>query len=124
MTIKVIVAGSRKWPWPNYLKQVLTHYLSNYSTEDIVILCGEALGPDLLGRRWAEERGITVESYPADWDTYKKAAGYIRNKQMAENATHLIAFWDGTSRGTRHMIKLAHDHGLKVKVFNQQTIRR
>jgi len=45
-----------------------------------------------------------------------KAAGFIRNAEMAEYADALIAFWDGRSKGTKHMIDLAKKHGLKVKI--------
>lgn len=30
----------------------------------------------------------------------------------------LIAFWDGVSRGTKHMIDLANKYGLEVHVMN------
>lgn len=54
--------------------------------------------------------------FPADWDRYGKAAGYLRNTEMAKNADALVAFWDGMSLGTRHMIETAKAHGLKVRV--------
>ena len=54
--------------------------------------------------------------YPADWDTYGKSAGYRRNQLMADNADALVAFWDGQSRGTGHMINLAKERNLKVRI--------
>jgi hypothetical protein len=45
-----------------------------------------------------------IKRYPADWDTFGKSAGYRRNEQMAEDADALVAFWDGESKGTAHMI--------------------
>lgn len=45
-----------------------------------------------------------------------KAAGYLRNTEMAKNADALVAFWDGMSLGTRHMIETAKAHGLNVRV--------
>lgn len=51
-----------------------------------------------------------------------KSAGYIRNKAMAEYAAQetgiLFAFWDGQSKGTKHMIDLAYQYGLDVHVIN------
>lgn len=121
--IKVIIAGSRKWPWPNYLKQAVTYYLSRFSPDKIEVICGEAKGPDSWGREWAEERGVKVRSFPADWDEYGKRAGFVRNEEMANHATHLIAFWDGTSPGTKHMIDTALAHSLPVKVINLLKVR-
>lgn len=45
-----------------------------------------------------------------------KAAGYIRNTEMAKNADALVAFWNGQSLGTKHMIATAEQLGLSVLV--------
>jgi hypothetical protein len=37
---------------------------------------------------------------------------------MADNADGLIAFWDGKSKGTKHMIDIATKGGLKVRVIS------
>ena len=37
---------------------------------------------------------------------------------MAKYSDYLIAFWDGTSRGTKHMINTAKKHGVNVKIIN------
>ena len=52
---------------------------------------------------------------------HDKAAGPIRNRQMAEYADYLIAFWDGESRGTRNMIetmKKLGKHGVVIRYDN------
>jgi hypothetical protein len=118
MPIRVIIAGGRDFQDYSLLQKKCDWLFSQTLDSDIIILCGEARGADLLGKRYAQENGIKVESYPADWDTQGKRAGYLRNVKMAENATHLIAFWDGKSRGTKHMIDIARQKGLDVRVFN------
>lgn len=75
-----------------------------------------AKGADLLGKKYAEEKRYVVRRMPADWDKHGRAAGPIRNKQMAQSADALIAFWDGKSKGTENMINLAKEYGLKVRV--------
>ena len=82
----------------------------------MTIVCGEARGADSLGKRLAYEKGWKVLSFPADWDKHGKAAGYKRNDEMARNADALIAFWDGKSRGTKHMIDLAKKYGLQTRI--------
>ena len=54
--------------------------------------------------------------YPADWERHGRAAGPIRNEEMAEVSDALIAFWDGKSRGTKSMIEIARRKGLQVAV--------
>lgn len=115
---KVIVAGGRNFSDYALLQQKLDYALKNKVTEGITIVSGAARGADKLGERYAKERGYEIDSHPANWDRYGKSAGYIRNKEMAQNADALMAFWDGKSKGTKHMIDLAEQYGLKVIVIN------
>lgn len=74
---------------------------------------GEAPGADTLSREWAEELGIPVQKVPADWDTYGKAAGAIRNKEMLKlKPDGVVAFPGGN--GTRDMINQSIKAGLRV----------
>lgn len=116
--MKLIIAGSRTFTDYSKVKSTLDHLLQNIpeDTEEIVVLCGKCRGADTLGEQYAQQYLDGVEYYPADWDTHGKAAGPIRNKEMAKNATHLVAFWDGASRGTKHMIDLAEEYGLEIRV--------
>lgn len=85
----------------------------------MTVICGMARGADMMAHRLAKQFvGWSVEEYPADWERYGKKAGYIRNEQMAEVASILIAFWDGESRGTKHMIDIALKKGLEVHVYH------
>ena len=81
-----------------------------------VVISGIARGADKLGEQVASDLGIPIERFPVDWNTHGKAAGYIRNKEMAEKAEALIAVWDGKSKGTKHMIDIALAKGLKVYI--------
>ena len=73
-------------------------------------------GVDSMGEEWAKSKSIPVRRFPADWDGLGKAAGFIRNAEMADYADALIAVWDGKSRGTANMIEVAKKKGLKVHV--------
>ena len=112
---KVIIAGSRSFSDYDLLKKHADYMLSRIQ-EPIEIVSGGATGADALGERYAQEKGLEIEYYPADWDKYGKSAGYIRNKQMARNADALIAFWDGTSKGTKHMIDIARKDDLPTRI--------
>lgn len=113
--MKVIVAGGRKFNNYNLLKTTLNNILSNKT--DIEIVSGTANGADKLGERYAEQYNYHIKKFPAEWDKYGKSAGYIRNEEMAKYADALVAYWDGISKGTRHMIDLAEKHNLKVRVI-------
>jgi len=114
--MRVIIAGSRDFNDYTTLCRVCDHMLSERN--DVEIVCGMAKGADLLGKKYAEERGYKVKEFPASWEALGKAAGYVRNEDMAKYSDALIAFWDGSSKGTGHMIDLANARNLKVKIHN------
>lgn len=114
---RVIVAGSRTFKSYPRLRAALDHYLVNkLKTHDVVIISGTARGADQLGEQYAQERGLKCLQFPAEWDKYGKAAGYRRNEQMAQVADALIAFWDGQSRGTTHMINIMYKMGKITRI--------
>ena len=112
---RVIIAGGRDFTDEQMLFDKMDYYLQNVN-DDVAIVCGMAKGADMLGFKYATQRGYEIHKYPADWDNDGKSAGYKRNCRMAENADALVAFWDGYSKGTQHMIEYATRHGLKVRV--------
>lgn len=112
--MKIIVAGSRGFNDYNLLKEKLNEVVGDNS--DIEIVSGMARGADLLGVKYANEMGYKVKEFPAQWDKYGKSAGYKRNAEMAQYANTCICFWDGLSKGTKHMIDLANKYNLKVHI--------
>jgi uncharacterized phage-like protein YoqJ len=118
--MRVIIAGSRTFHNYQLLKEKATQILQNYiqTNQEIIIISGTATGADQLGEQFAKEMGFKVERYAADWDKWGKSAGYKRNQQMAEVANVAIVFWDGQSKGSKHMIDIAKNKGLKVRVVN------
>lgn len=115
--IRCIIAGCRNFTGYAYLKAVCDYAFKNVDLADVTIISGGAKGTDSLGEKYAKEHNISLEIYPADWEKFGKRAGPVRNSQMAETGTHLLAFWDGVSRGTKNMIEQAEGKGLKVTVI-------
>lgn len=111
--VRLIVAGSRSIDDYGLVDDVLGRM--PFPVPQVVV-SGTAKGPDQLGERWAKAHGIPVKLMPADWKANGKGAGFLRNQEMARVATHLVAFWDGHSAGTRHMIGIARHYGLQVLV--------
>lgn len=114
--MRIIVAGSRTFNNYELLKSSLNEIIGD--DKDVTIISGTARGADTLGEQYAQEFGFKVERHPAEWDRYGKSAGYIRNKVMAENADTTVLFWDGSSKGTKHMYDLSIENGLKTFMIN------
>jgi hypothetical protein len=113
---KVIIAGGRDFTDFQLLKRSCDNLLINKPKVEIV--SGGAAGSDALGEDYAYHHGFPCEQFEADWNLHGKSAGPIRNRQMAEYADALIAFWDGKSQGTRHMIQMAQTHDLDIRIIN------
>ncbi len=113
--MKVIIAGSRTFNNYSDLKRKVSSILKNQ--KNITIISGTANGADRLGERYANENHHNLEQYPAMWDIFGKKAGYMRNEEMAKVADACIVFWDGKSRGTKHMIDIAKKYKLKLRII-------
>ena len=120
---KLIIAGGRDFNNYDGMSKCLDRLLKNIN-DNIEIVCGMALGADRLGERYAKEHGYKVIYMPADWHLHGKSAGFKRNVQMAEYADALVAFWDGVSSGTKHMIETAQKMGLDVRVKKYLMVKR
>ena len=113
--LKIIIAGSRNFNDKDFVYEKLDKILSNY--EDIEIVEGGARGVDSLARQYAIDYKIPYKEFSAHWDAYGKAAGGIRNDQMAQYGDMLIAFYNG-SKGTKNMINAAKRKNLETIIIN------
>ena len=129
--MRVIIAGSREFNDYVLLKEECLKIFrqlksEGYNTDRSVveIISGAARGADIIGEQFSNVYRLPLKRFKADWDCWGKSAGYRRNEQMALYAKEdqeigvLIAFHNGVSKGTKHMIDLANKHGLRVFVVN------
>lgn len=107
----LIVCGNRDYSDSRAVFRALDRVRAKYGVAKIKH--GGARGADALAGRWAEECGVPVEVFDADWEQHGKRAGPIRNQAMADSgADGCIAFPGG--RGTADMIQRATEAGIKV----------
>jgi hypothetical protein len=116
----MLIAGSRTFNNYELLKERCDFYLQNQKGV-IHIVSGGARGADALAERYAKEKGYELHVFPADWDRYGKAAGYIRNEQMHKYIAQfekrgVICFWDGQSKGTAHNFELCKTYNNSLRV--------
>ena len=104
----------------NRLDDFISKLKQKHPDKQVVIITGAAKGADQLGSFYARSHNIPLKEFPADWTTYGKAAGPIRNQQMLDYALHeipeLIVFWDGESRGTKNMMNIAKRHNVQTEI--------
>lgn len=82
-----------------------------------VIVSGGARGVDSAAVDEAKRLGMPYEVHLPDWNKFKKWAGIQRNRTIVANADEVVAFWDGSSRGTKSTIDMAREAGKPVRVI-------
>lgn len=122
--MRILVCGGRDYNNYTKVSEVLNRLCIEHSKEfnpddnwlptDITIISGKARGADTLAADFAVVNFCVLEEYPADWKTYGKSAGHIRNKQMLEEGKPdlVVAFPGG--RGTENMVSIAEKAGVPV----------
>lgn len=135
--MRLIVAGGRDFKNLEYGFKCIDHMTRNTPKENITIICGKASGGDTCGEKWYKlhkHEGVKIEYFIPEWDDiskpdaviklnkfgkeYNARAGMDRNHEMGNTGTHLIAFWNNVSKGTKDMIDYMTKLDKPVKVFN------
>lgn len=115
--MKLIVAGGRDFTDTNrMIAELQKLVVSGEITDSPELVCGMARGADLTAYSLWSGTGMVIHKFPADWGRLGKRAGYVRNTEMAKFADALIVFWDGSSKGTKHMIDIMEKLGKPVYV--------
>jgi hypothetical protein len=111
----IVVCGTRKWGDKRTFQDVMLDYLEDFLTPVLFVSGAAPSGADRLIINWARYYRYPCLQKPADWDTFPRVAGFLRNEEMAKIATHCLAFYDGNSPGTAHMLEMAEKYKLKQK---------
>lgn len=115
--LRILVCGGRDWDDEDRIARGIQSALIQWtvpSLDHVVIIHGGARGADTLAGQVAKREGIRTEVYKADWDTYGKKAGYIRNVRMLEEGKPTVVLAAPGGRGTEMMVSLAKRAGVEV----------
>ena len=117
--LRVLVCGGRDYHNVEEFYEVLNWVDGSWESADSTgpistIISGHARGADQLAEKYANEKNIPLEIYPAQWDVYGKSAGVIRNQEMLdEGQPDLVVAFPG-GKGTAHMVKIAKKANAEV----------
>ena len=106
--MKIAVVGSR-----DIILSDIGKYIS--SAEEIV--SGGAVGADSCAAEYAKEKGIKITVFLPQYELYGRAAPIIRNRKIVDYSDKIIAFWNGSSKGTLSVIKYAQKTGKPCEII-------
>lgn len=110
--MKLAVVGSRQWA----MRYQIWKVLDDLCPDEIV--SGGAEGPDKVAEYWAYVHRVPAKIFLPDWSIGKRA-GAIRNQKIVDYCDELIAFWDGTSKGTAITMDMAAKANKLMKVYKE-----
>ena len=106
--MKIAVIGSR---------DIMVSNIGRYISECDEIVSGGAAGVDSCAAEYAKQNGIKLTEFMPKYERYGRAAPILRNREIVDYADKIVAFWDGSSRGTLSVIKYAEKIGKPCEVI-------
>ncbi len=109
--MKLVIFGSR----PKYLPlgfslsmqvDLIASAVEKFQLVPTEIVTGMAQGIDTAAIIYARNANLKIKPFRPDWDAEPRAAGFIRNKQMAMYADVGLGLQWRDSPGTQHMIEI------------------
>lgn len=125
-TLKIVIAGSRDIRDYARLTSFIAEVLPTYpGYTRFLIITGGARGVDLMGKRYARDNAHLYKEFKPIYDgKNNRFAPLARNEDMAKIGDIVIALWDGSSKGTLHMINAMKKKGKATHVYNCATGER
>lgn len=114
--MNIVICGSRKFNDFKRFKFEMDDILQD--KEEVILVSGGAKGADSMAENYADRYGYEFYEIPADWNQHGKKAGMLRNIQMLEIAHMVVAFWDGRSKGTKHMVDQCKKRNIQIQVID------
>ena len=110
--MKIAIIGSR-----NIQIDDLSPYIPADCDE---IISGGARGVDTCAAEYARSHNLKLTEILPDYQKFGRAAPIVRNRAIVEAADAVIAFWDGSSRGTKSVIDFCQKTSKSCRVFTLQ----
>ena len=116
--MRVLIYGGREFSAVREANDFLDYHFNRPIHTDITVISGGARGADGIGEQWAEDWGLRLEVFPADWKAHGKAAGHIRNQQMLDSGVDIAVQFPG-GKGTADMRRRLDKAGVRVYEFRE-----
>jgi hypothetical protein len=114
--MKLAIVGSRNFTNQKEFDVIVNDFVLKHGSLPDCIVSGGAKGADTLAEKWALKHGVSLKVFKPNWKQQGKAAGILRNTDIVNECTHMIAFPSKDGRGTQDSIKKAKEKGIPVEI--------
>ena len=111
--MKLAIVGSRGFKSLALVKEFVLRL-----RPETIVVSGGARGVDQTALETASLIGLCTETWRPDWSIGKKAGPY-RNEKMISSVQGVVAFWDGTSKGTQNASHLAVEWQKWLRIYRE-----
>ncbi len=116
--MKIAIVGSRTFEDYDAMCSFIEKKLATMKCATIeAVVSGGARGAVILTERYAQEQGLQMIVFPAEWKKYGRRAGFIRNVDIIREYDMSFAFWDGESHGTQYDIELCEQMNKQCFIY-------
>lgn len=121
MNSTYIVTGSRDWNDLDSVWSALENAFSQVGNDLMYVVHGDCpRGADAMAQAWVDhkdEPDIIAVRYPAQWETFGRRAGHVRNQLMVDQgADEVLAFIRNNSPGASGLVRMARKAGIPVSL--------
>lgn len=121
--MRIAIVGSPKYKDETKLFPIISAFIEDQTHSNVVIVTGNMEGAERNAGKYAHARGYDCIVFrpvkPADNSLAAILKSvYIRNKHIVDNADKILAFWDGESPETKHLIDYARTREVPVMVLS------
>lgn len=114
---KIAIVGSRKF---GKLTDV-DWYLTSLEENSFEIITGGAPGVDTQAMQWCARNNVKC-TVIRPVDKTDKFSYLLRNVEIITLADEVVAFWDGTSKGTQFVINYCKSRNKKITVLSDESL--
>lgn len=131
--MRILTTGSREWAdWKTIwrvLNGICVEFDLNFDPDEygntmpddrkFAIIHGDCpKGADHWVDQWCIGNFFIPERHPANWETFGKRAGFVRNAEMVDLGADLcLAFVKNKSKGATHTANLAMRAGIETRWY-------
>lgn len=119
----IVISGSRDYPHLELVRFVVRIVKESGAKEILVGYDekkGTPRGVDKAVYNACKEFGVPVRCFPPRWTVNGRKlmnAGMVRNCEMIDQGSRVIAIWSDASPGTAHAIVYAHQQGKLFRIY-------
>ncbi len=118
--LRLGIVGYRNFHNYDLLEREVVEFIGGHPNIQLLtgIVSGGCQGADTLAEMFADKHHIPMTIHSAEWTTYGKNAGPMRNSLIVRDSDMIIAFVSKSSVGTFDTIRKANAANKPVKIVN------